>query len=146
MLLSTLLSICCTSAWVMPKPCSQVFSPASSFWSLVGVLRQQAGQPGHADDAGDHQPDDDRVHPEDQHQRGQPAGGAAANHHAAQRVNGDHQHERQEDRAEDVRHGVHAGGDDHPRGQAEDDDQPAGQAVAGARRATVLRSATRHGR
>ena len=33
MLLSTLLSIFCTSAWVMPKPCSQDFSPESSLCS-----------------------------------------------------------------------------------------------------------------
>ena len=78
------------------------FQPGQLALEFVGVLGKQPGQPGHSDDARDHQAaDDDRVHPQDQYQRGQPAGCAAANHHPAQRVHRDHQHQGEEDRAED---------------------------------------------
>ena len=102
---------------VDPHPGQPGLDPGQGVLDLVGVLGDQGGELGEADDGGDQQAGHDRDHPEQGHQGGQPAGCAAADYPAAERVHDDGQDQRQEHGPMMLGDGAHPGDHHHGGGQ-----------------------------
>ena len=133
------------SDWLIPKPASQVSKFVISCWICVEysgnrvaswatpmtspkispsrIAKMTMTAVGRCGERGVRQ-----VERRNQGQTRQPAGRPVPDHPAPDRIHGDGEHDRQEDRRQDARHLVDSGGHDDRGGQTQNDDQTAGQA------------------